>query len=99
MTDIALVVITDGRRSTLAVSRFGLWAAGSVPLKRVESPVGAGDSFLAGFIFGFMKGLPFEANLKLATGCAASDCLTLGAGRISRGEAEALAGSVEVTEL
>lgn len=93
------LIATNGPHSTLAVSQFGLWAVRSVPLRRVESPVGAGDSFMAGFIAGFMKGLAFEANLKLAAGCAASDCLTLGAGRISRGEAEALAKRVKVTEL
>jgi len=70
-----------------------------VPLKRVENPVGAGDSFMAGFIFGFMKGLAFEANLKLASGCAASDCLTLGSGLISRREAETFAVRVKVREL
>ncbi len=93
------LIVTNGPHSTLAVSQFGLWSCRSVSLKRIESPVGAGDSFTAGFISGFMRGLAFEANLKLATGCAASDCLTLGAGRISRSEASALAAGVEITEL
>ncbi|MFA6434814.1 MAG: PfkB family carbohydrate kinase [Elusimicrobiales bacterium] len=93
------LIVTNGPGRTLAVARSGMWTVWSVPLRRVESPVGAGDSFMAGFIAGFMKGLPFEAGLRLATGCAASDCLTLSAGRISRGEAGLLAGSVEVREL
>lgn len=93
------LIVTNGPHSTLAVSQFGLWTVSSVPLKRIESFVGAGDSFMAGFISGFINGLSFEANLKLATGCAASDCLTFGAGCISRGQAEAFAGSVKVTEL
>ena len=93
------LIVTNGPRTTLAVSQFGMWEARPVPLSLVASPVGAGDSFMAGFLCGFMKGLPFEANLKLATGCAASDCLTLGAGRISRREAEAFAGKVQVREL
>ena len=93
------LIVTNGSHSTLAVSQFGLWTGRSVPLKRIKCAVGAGDSFMAGFISGFMRGLGFEANLKLATGCAASDCLTLGAGWISRGEAEAFAKSVKITEL
>jgi 1-phosphofructokinase family hexose kinase len=93
------LIVTNGRRPTLAVSQFGLWTVRPVPLKRIASPVGAGDSFMAGFISGFMRGLAFEANLKLATGCAASDCLTLGAGLISGSGAEALAGNVKVREL
>jgi tagatose 6-phosphate kinase len=92
------LIVTDGPRATLAVSQFGLWEARPVPLGRVVSPVGAGDSFMAGFISGFMKGLAFEANLKLASGCAASDCLTLGAGRISRRKAEVFAERVKVGE-
>lgn len=92
------LIVTSGPRPTLAVSQFGLWEARPVPLRRLESPVGAGDSFMAGFLYGFMKGLFFENNLKLATGCAASDCLTLGAGRISRRQAEAFAARVRVTE-
>jgi tagatose 6-phosphate kinase len=93
------LIVTDGPRSTLAVSQFGLWEARPVPLGRVVSPVGAGDSFMAGFISGFMQGLAFEANLKLASGCAASDCMTLGAGRISASKAEAFAKRVKVREL
>lgn len=93
------LIVTDGPRSTLAVSQFGFWEARPMPLKRVVSPVGAGDSFMAGFVSGFMKGLSFENNLKLASGCAASDCMTLGAGHISRRKAEAFAGNVRVKEL
>ena len=51
---------------------------------------------MAGFISGFMRGFSFEANLKLATGCAASDCLSLGAGIISRKEALAFSDIVRV---
>ncbi len=93
------LIVTDGPRATFAVSQFGLWEARPAPLERVISPVGAGDSFMAGFISGFLKGLPFEANLKLASGCAASDCLTLAAGRIFIRKAEAFAKRVKVKEL
>ena len=93
------MIVTNGPQATLAVSQFGLWEARPVQLGRLASPVGAGDSFMAGFLYGFMKGLFFENNLKLAAGCAASDCLTLGAGRISRGQAETFAAKVRVTEL
>ncbi len=92
------LIVTDGPRPTLAISQFGLWEARPVPLGRVISPVGAGDSFMAGFISGFMKGLAFEANLKLASGCAASDCLTLGAGRISSRKAGVFARRVKIRE-
>jgi tagatose 6-phosphate kinase len=90
------LIVTAGPRLTLAVSQFGLWEVRPVPLKRIASPVGAGDSFMGGFVCGFMKGLAFEENLRLASGCAASDCRSLGAGLISRREAETFAGAVKV---
>jgi len=93
------LIVTDGPRPTFAVSQFGEWEVRPPRLGRVVSAVGAGDSFMAGFISGFIKGLPFEENLKLASGCAASDCLTLGAGLISRSRSGILAKMVKVREL
>jgi len=95
---LKVLIVTSGPRNTVAVSQFGVWEARPVPLSRLASPVGAGDSFMAGFLYGFMKGLFFEKNLKLATGCATSDCLTLGAGRISRRKAEAFSAEVRIKE-
>jgi sugar/nucleoside kinase (ribokinase family) len=37
----------------------------------VVDTVGAGDSFDAGFIYGFLLGWPLEKNLKVATVCGA----------------------------
>jgi 1-phosphofructokinase family hexose kinase len=99
LNGLKALIVTCGARSALAVSQFGMWQVRPILLKRVESSVGAGDSFMAGFISGFMRGLAFEENLRLATGCAASDCLTLGAGHISRREAEILAKTVKVRQL
>jgi len=93
------LIVTEGPRPTLAISQFGFWEILPVPLGRIASPVGAGDSFMGGFICGFMKGLGFEENLRLASGCSASDCLTLGAGRISGREAEAFARKIRVRKI
>ncbi|MBU2573435.1 MAG: hypothetical protein KKH28_05095 [Elusimicrobia bacterium] len=90
------LIVTDGPRSSAAVSQSGRWEIRPARLKALKSPVGAGDSFMAGFIYGFVNGLAFEAALKLAAGCAASDCLSLGAGIISRKEALAFSDMVKV---
>ncbi len=90
------LIVTDGPRPSLAVSQFGLWEIKPPRLERLKSPVGAGDSFMAGFIYGFAGGLAFEASLRVAAGCAASDCLSLGAGIISRPEALAYAEKAKV---
>ncbi|MBI4802465.1 MAG: hypothetical protein HY796_08080 [Elusimicrobia bacterium] len=90
------LMVTDGPHASAAVSQFGRWEIRPPRLKALKSPVGAGDSFMAGVIYGFMNGLAFEAALKLAAGCAASDCLSLGAGIISRKEALAFSDLVKI---
>jgi len=78
------LIVTDRANPSFAVSRFGLWRITPPKIQRLVSPVGAGDSFLAGFLTGFLNGFGFEKTLKLAAGFAASDCLSLGAGVIDK---------------
>jgi sugar/nucleoside kinase (ribokinase family) len=42
----------------------------SIPVKVVDT-VGAGDTFDAGFIFGYLQGWSLERSLKLGTICGA----------------------------
>ncbi|HBA62122.1 MAG TPA: hypothetical protein DCZ92_15175 [Elusimicrobia bacterium] len=93
------LMVTDGPAHAYAVSPFGLWRISPPRLARLKSPTGAGDSFMAGFLFGFLKGYDFEHTLKLASGAAASDCLSLGAGLINRAQALAFAQKTRVTRL
>lgn len=74
------LIVTDGASPSLAASSEGLWACVPVRLGRIVTPVGAGDSFMAGFLHGFLKGYSLAEKLAFGTGCAAADCLTLGAG-------------------
>lgn len=93
------LIVTDGAGHTHAASPFGLWRVTPPRLGGLKSPTGAGDSFMAGFLFGFLKGYDFERTLKLATGAAASDCLTLGAGLIAREQTLAYAQKARVVKL
>lgn len=93
------LIVTDGEGHTHAASPFGLWRVAPPRLARLKSPTGAGDSFMAGFLFGFLNGYDFERTLKLATGAASSDCLTVGAGLIDRAQALAYAEKTRVTKL
>ncbi|HAN04576.1 MAG TPA: hypothetical protein DCW72_08325 [Elusimicrobia bacterium] len=81
------LIVTDGPDHAYAASPFGLWRVTPPRLRRLTSAVGAGDSFMAGFLFGFINGFDFERTLRLAAGAAASDCLSLGAGFIDRAQA------------
>lgn len=93
------LMVTDGPDHSYAASPFGLWSVKPPRLAAVKSPTGAGDSFMAGFLFGFLKGFDFERTLKLAAGAAASDCLTLGAGLVRRAQALALAQKAAVKKI
>ena len=93
------LIVTDGDKPTYAASLFGLWRATPPRLGSVRSAVGAGDSFMAGFLFGFLNGFDFERTLKLASGSAASDCLSVGAGFIDRAQALAYAQKAAVEKI
>lgn len=93
------LIVTDGEKPTWAVSPFGVWRARPPRLGGVKSAVGAGDSFMAGFLFGFLNGFDFERTLKLATGTAVSDCLSVGAGFIDRAQALAYAQKAAVEKV
>ncbi len=93
------LIVTDGPGFSYAASPFGLWRVRPSRLPKLKSAVGAGDSFMAGFLFGFLKGYDFTRTLKLAAGAAASDCLSLGAGAISRGQALSYARKARVEKI
>ena len=93
------LIVTDGSGHTHAASPFGLWRVTPPRLGRLKSPTGAGDSFMAGFLYGFLHGYDFERTLKLAAGAAASDCLTIEAGHINRETALSYAQKARVRKL
>jgi tagatose 6-phosphate kinase len=94
------LIVTDGAGHTHAASPFGLWRVTPPRLAAgFRSATGAGDSFMAGFLFGFLKGYDFERTLRLAAGAAASDCLSIGAGLIDRSQALAYAQKAKVVKL
>jgi sugar/nucleoside kinase (ribokinase family) len=63
-----VVVVKLGAQGALARSGALVARAAAIPVKVVDS-VGAGDSFDAGFIYGYLSGWPLEAYLKLAVAC------------------------------
>lgn len=93
------LIVTDGAGHTHAASPFGLWRVIPPRLGGLKSPTGAGDSFMAGFLFGFLHGYDFERTLKLAAGAAASDCLSVGAGLIDKAQALSYARKARVLKM
>ncbi len=62
------VAIKLGERGALACDGRQVVRAGALPVQVVDT-VGAGDSFDAGFVYGFMKGWDLEKSLSLAAAC------------------------------
>lgn len=96
---LKLLAVTDGSAPAYAASPFGLWRISPPGLRGLRSAVGAGDSFMAGFLYGFLNGFAFERTLQLAAGAAASDCLSVGAGLINRRQALAYASKTAVVKV
>ncbi|MDQ7773762.1 MAG: PfkB family carbohydrate kinase [Elusimicrobiales bacterium] len=66
---------------------------------RIVNPVGAGDSFMAGWARALELRLGAEDALRLAAGCSVADCMTLGSGVIGRSEARRWARLVRVRKI
>ncbi|MEI6291930.1 MAG: PfkB family carbohydrate kinase, partial [Chloroflexota bacterium] len=67
---VKTLTVKLGPEGALAVQDGEMVQAASIPVKFVES-VGAGDSFDAGFIYGYLHQWPLEKTLRLAAICGA----------------------------
>lgn len=63
-----LVAVKLGSRGAIARYRDEVARAEALPLA-VKDTVGAGDSFDAGFVYGYLRGWPLARSLQLATVC------------------------------
>lgn len=64
------LAIKLGAQGALGVSQNQKVRVASIPVKVIDT-VGAGDSFDAGFIYGYLHGWPLEKTLRVATICGA----------------------------
>ncbi|MBZ0301922.1 MAG: sugar kinase [Anaerolineae bacterium] len=69
-TQTPLVVVKRGAAGAMARQGDRIICAGSVPVNAIDS-TGAGDSFDAGFVSGYLAGWPLERTLRLACACGA----------------------------
>jgi adenosine kinase len=65
-----MLVITLGEKGTRVVTPEGEIMVAAVPVKEVLDPTGAGDSYRAGFIKGYLAGLPPETCAKIGSAVA-----------------------------
>jgi len=87
---LGLVVITRGEDGASALSPAGWTHVRSYPAELVDT-VGAGDTFMAGFLDGHVRlGLDLEQSLRRGTAAAAIVCSRQGAQPPTPGEIAAL---------
>jgi sugar/nucleoside kinase (ribokinase family) len=82
-----VVAVKMGGSGGLALTRDTIQRAPALPVTVVDT-VGAGDSFDAGFTYGFLQGWPLEKSLRLAVAC----------GSLSTREAGGVAGQPTLAE-
>jgi sugar/nucleoside kinase (ribokinase family) len=73
----SLVVIKMGSQGSMAIKDGELYQASPYQVKAVDT-TGAGDSFNAGFVYGFLRGKSVEECLKCGNGCGALSVTALG---------------------
>lgn len=67
---VETLAIKLGAQGALGVSQGQMVRVASIPVKVIDT-VGAGDSFDAGFIYGYLQGWPLEKTLRAAVICGA----------------------------
>jgi len=69
-TRVETVAIKLGKEGALGISHGQKVRVPSIPVRVVDT-VGAGDTFDAGFLYGYLNGWPLEKSLRLAAVCGA----------------------------
>ncbi|MCX7905268.1 MAG: PfkB family carbohydrate kinase [Elusimicrobiales bacterium] len=78
------LIVTDKEKKIIAICEDKVFNIFPPKIDSVICGVGAGDSFMAGFVYGKINNFSYEKSLKIATSFAVSDVLTIGAGSISK---------------
>lgn len=75
---VPVVAIKLGEKGSLVASREGRWFVPVEPVIRPGDTVGAGDNYDAGFVVGWLRGLPLEACAALGNACGRASTLARG---------------------
>ncbi|WP_425228466.1 adenosine kinase [Sphingomonas sp.] len=89
---VPLLVVTHGARGASAIESGVRTDVAAEPVAKVVDTTGAGDLFAAGFLTGYVRGLPNAASLKLGAVCAAEVIGHVGARPVA--DLKALAGGL-----
>jgi tagatose 6-phosphate kinase len=97
-TGIATVVVSLGARGALMVCDEGVYL-GSPPRIKPKNTVGCGDSMVAGFSVGTVRGLAAQERLRLAVAVSAANALSMSTGGYAPEELEVILPKVAIQHL
>jgi fructose-1-phosphate kinase PfkB-like protein len=95
---IQAVSITLGEQGAVLWQSGKAWS-GKVPPTRRLSTVGSGDAFLGGLLCGYSNSEGVEDVLRIAIAAGAANTLSMGGGRFTRQEYEALLPEISVERI
>jgi adenosine kinase len=78
-SDAKLAVVTRSEKGCVVASKDGVTAVPAFPIDKIVDTTGAGDLFAAGFLFGLVRGVGFEAAGRLGALAAAEVIQHIGA--------------------
>lgn len=93
-----VVALTLGHLGALLVTRDGQWTAPPLPIE-VASAVGAGDSFVAGMVWGLQEGLDLPTAFSWGVACGSAALVSTGTGLCSLADVRRLQPQVELQVL
>lgn len=91
------LIITNRNKQTLAICRDNFYKITPPNISKVESEIGAGDSFMAGFVYYKSINSNDVLSLRMATAFASSDVLTIGAGSVDKNNIEKFSKQIVIS--
>ncbi|NQT74276.1 MAG: 1-phosphofructokinase [Chloroflexi bacterium] len=95
---VEIALVSMGARGILLVSATEQWLA-TPPKVEVVNTIGAGDSAVAGFVYGLVEGKPLKESLALAVAAGTATTLRPGTALCERDDALRLVPEVEVSAI
>ncbi len=95
---VASAALSLGAQGVLVANDEGLYQA-IPPVIEAKNTVGCGDSMVAGFAVGMVRGLPMEERIRLAVAVATAAALATGTGEYMDSDLQAILPRVEIRRL
>ncbi len=95
---INIIIVSMGGEGSLMITRNGCYKAEPISVK-VKSTVGAGDSMIAGMLYGIEKNLSFDKAFEYATACGTLAVTKEGTQTFSLEEVEKMLKNVVVNKI